>query len=237
MKKAFILFLTLSSFFANAQEDTKAKNLQVIGSSKVVVTPDVGILLIHLSQIDTSFNKSIIGLGDKTNNIVKLLVSIGFKEEEIKTASFSTSKNRIYKQDGYKDSGYVAIQNVKIEFANDKNLLSKILNKLSSSKSDIDFSFEFKLSDKLKSEVQNRIIELAIIDAKQKSELMVKVSGLKLIGIKDLNYGWNQRSGMEQVETEHRYAASSAGSNSRIFNFTPEDLIFRDSVTITWGIE
>ena len=44
---------------------------------------------------------------------------------------------------------------------------------------------------------------------------------------------------MELVEKRHTYAAAAMKSEdeSQSFNFTPDDLIFRDSLTIIWIVE
>ncbi len=43
---------------------------------------------------------------------------------------------------------------------------------------------------------------------------------------------------MEQIEREHRYAAAAASSeDTKVYNFTPDDLLFRDDISIDWEIE
>ncbi len=55
-----------------------------------------------------------------------------------------------------------------------------------------------------------------------------------------ITYGpsWGKNDGMELIEQKHRYAAEAASNeNFQSFNFTPDDLTFRDNITIEWSIE
>ncbi|MGV3541197.1 MAG: SIMPL domain-containing protein [Rufibacter sp.] len=237
MKIILCVLLSVLSFTAVGQEKEEP-TLQINGNARISVKPDIGVLSLKVSEINTSMSKAIARVGDKTNEYVKILQKLKFKQDEIKTTSFAVSKNSIYRDDKYIDSGYVASQNIRIEFAYNQELLSKILNEFTKSASEVDFSFEFKLSEKQKAEVQSKIIELAVNDAKSKSLIIAKASGQKLKRIQSISYGWNHDSGMEQIEREQVYADLASAANEELpFNFTPDDLLFRDTVMITWLLE
>lgn len=77
----------------------------------------------------------------------------------------------------------------------------------------------------------------------EKKESLLKIPGaarviVKLVKVDEINYGGlRNESGMVQVEREHSYAAPSAGDGSMDYNFTPDDLIFRDTISFDWLIE
>ena len=161
-------------------------------------------------------------------------------EQDIKTTSVAGAKNRGYKNNEDIDSGYVASQNIRLEFVYDRKTLQKIVFEFSKSEKAIDFSFDFELSEQLKQKIQSQIIDFAVKDGNEKANGIAKAAGLKLVKINDITYGsFGRDSGMELVEKRHTYAAAAMASedDSQSFNFTPDDLIFRDSLTIIWIVE
>ncbi len=230
-----LLFLSLTTF----GQDKEKPTVTVTGVARVTVKPDLGVLSISVSEIKPKMGDAIKALGDKSNYYNDLLKKLGFNEKDIKTTSFAVSKNRVYIDNEYVDSGYVASQNIRLEFAYDQKILQKIVSEFSKSEKPIDFSFDFELSELLKQKVQTQIIDFAVKDGNEKANGIAKSAGLKLLKIKDITYGgWGRDSGMELVEKRHKYAAAMAASDDfQTFNFTPDDLIFRDVVTIIWTVE
>jgi uncharacterized protein YggE len=239
MKKLTTIFLLILSLNVYSQEKEKP-TLNVTGVARVNVKPDLGVLNISVSEVKPKMGDAIKGLGDKSNYYNELLKKMGFNEKEIKTTSFAVSKNRIYLNNEYIDSGYVASQNIRLEFVYDQKTLQKIVSEFSKSEKAIDFSFDFELSEKLKQKVQSQIIDLAVKDGNEKANGIAKAAGLKLVKINDITYGgFGRDSGMELIEKRHIYAAEEMASGDKFqsFNFTPDDLVFRDTLTIIWIVE
>lgn len=232
----FLIFLSLTTFGQQQQKPT----LDVTGTARVNVTPDLGILSISVSEIKATMSDAIKALGDKSSHYNDLLIRLGFSDKEIKTTSFTVSKNRVYRDRDYIDSGYVASQNIRLQFTYSQQLLQKIVAEFSKSDQPIDFSFDFELSEQLKQKVQSQIIEYAVKDANEKANTIAKASGQKLIRIMTITYSssWGNNGGMELIEQKHRYAATAAPNDDfQSFNFTPDDLTFRDNITVEWSIE
>lgn len=238
MKHLIFYILIISSIQLSAQEKKEAI-IDVVGSAKVSVSPDIGVLNIRLSDIQPQMNEVVSSLGKKSNYYLELLQELGFKEEEIKTTNFSISKNRVYVKRQYVDSGYIASQSIKLEFTYDKKVLTKILNRFSKSKEQIDFSFNFKLSEELKKKVQLQIIENAIEDAKIKSKTIANSAELNLVKIKKIAYGHGTSSvnNMMKFTRESNYAADLSNSDGATYNFTPNDIVMSDNVTVIWFVE
>jgi uncharacterized protein len=237
MKRLTTILLLLLAISAFGQEKP---TLNVTGVARVTVKPDLGVLNISVSEVKPKMGDAIKGLGDKSNYYNELLKKMGFSEKDIKTTSFSVSKNRIYKNNEYIDSGFVASQNIRLEFVYDQKTLQKIVSEFSKSEKAIDFNFDFELSEQLKQKVQSQIIDFAVKDGNEKANEIAKAAGLKLVKISDITYGsFGRDNGMELVEKRHSYAAAAmaSGDYSQSFNFTPDDLIFRDALTIIWIVE
>jgi uncharacterized protein YggE len=239
MKRLTTILLLILSITVYGQDKDKP-TLNVTGVARVTVKPDLGVLNISVSEVKPKMGDAIKALGDKSNYYNDLLKKMGFNEKDVKTTSFTVSKNQIYKENEYIDSGYVASQNIRLEFVYDQITLQKIVFEFSKSDKPINFSFDFELSEELKQKVQAQIIDYAVKDGNEKAKGIAKAAGLKLVKISDITYGsWGRESGMDLVEKRHSYAAAAmaSGDGSTSFNFTPDDLIFRDTLTIIWIVE
>jgi hypothetical protein len=240
MKKfalSLLLFVTINLYGQGEQLDKPT--LHVSGTANVSVKPDIGILNISVSEVRFKMADAIKALGDKSNYYSELLKQIGFKEKDIKTTSFSVRKNMVYRDAMAYDSGFVASQTIRLEFEYNQKTLQKIVGEISKSEQAIDFSFDFELSEDLKKKVQSQILEIAIKDANEKAATMSKAAKVKLVKIQTLSYGnFGGNNGMELLERSQKYLASwSDGNATQNFNFTPSDLVFKDSVSMEWIIE
>ncbi len=135
-----LLFLSLTTLGQQQQKPT----LDVTGTARVNVTPDLGVLSISVSEIKPTMSEAVKALGDKSNHYNELLSKLGFSDKEIKTTSFTVSKNQIYRDRDYVDSGYVASQNIRLQFIYQQQLLQKIVAEFSKSDQPVNFSFDFE---------------------------------------------------------------------------------------------
>ncbi|KAA3440598.1 SIMPL domain-containing protein [Rufibacter hautae] len=198
MKSIFIilpLFL-LISFSAISQIDKRNLTIDVIGSAKITVKPDVGILIIGIRENDLNFSDAITSLNKKTKDVTSQIASIGFKEEDIKTTDFKIEKYTVYVKDQNIDSGYVATQSITVDFKNSKETITRILNTFAKSNTDFTLNFDFKLSDELRTKVQDELIKLSIESSKHKAQLIASSTGVRLGKILDIGYGNNYYGGM-----------------------------------------
>ncbi|ALI99146.1 SIMPL domain-containing protein [Rufibacter tibetensis] len=241
MKSIFLvlpLFL-LFSFSAICQIDKRNPTIDVIGSAKITVKPDVGVLIIRLKENNLNFSEAIAGLNKKTKDLTSQIASIGFKEEDIKTTDFKIEEYTVYIKEQNIDSGYVATQSITVDFKNSKETITRILNTFAKSNTDFTLNFNFKLSDELRTKVQDELIKLSVESSKHKANLIASSTGVRLGKIIDIGYGNNYYGGMQELE-DKATSAVMAGANAigeAMIGFTPNDLEFIDHVTITWSIK
>ena len=185
------------------------------------------------------FSQAIVKLNEKTKDISKQIIGLGFSEREIKTKDFEIVVNHIYRREETIDSGYVARQSVNVEFENRKEMITKILNAFSKSQTDFTLTFNFKLSENLRAKVQDELLKLSINDAKAKAKLIAEASGVKIKKISDINYGTEYYAGMREVREYGEYLemADAMPADESIVGFTPNDLLLQDSVLVRWEIE
>lgn len=239
MKIAVASFLLFISFNAFCQENSERK-LQVVGTAEASVQPDLGILSLRLAETRINMSTAVQALSEKTNYYVRMLTRLKYDEKDIKTTQFSVNKNRVYRNNKYVDSGYVAAQNVRLEFVYTKETLANLLTEFSESEKDVDFSFGFKLSETRKTKTHLKVLEDAVANAKNIATRLAGASGTTLGTITQINYGgWNRGPmGIDQLNQENRYnMARATSAENASSNFTPEDITFRDIVTIEWTIK
>jgi uncharacterized protein YggE len=221
-----------------AQNENQTKTLEIIGSAKVSITPDLGILNISVSNIDKLFSESINGLNAKSNDINAQLTKIGFPKSAIRTNNFDVRKNIIYRDNKAIDSGYVATQQIQLEFKNDKNNITRILNQFSNSQTEIDLNFNFKVSDSLLQNVQDQLIKLATEDAFRKAKLIGSAAQIDLKKIHKINYSSSLNAGMRLFNNDQGMnEAVLRKSNALSEGFTPTDIVYSDTILIVWNFE
>ncbi|MCJ7466838.1 MAG: SIMPL domain-containing protein [Maribacter sp.] len=238
MNKISTLFFCLCTMMVMAQNENQTKTLEVIGSSKVSITPDLGILNVTVTNIDSVFSQSINGLNTKSNDINAQLIKIGFPKSAIRTNNFDVRKNIVYRDNKSIDSGYVATQQIQLEFKNDQNNITKILNQFSKSRTEIDLSFNFKVSDSLMQSVQDQLIKLATADAFRKAKLIGSAAQIDLKKIHKINYSSTFSAGMKLFNNDQGMnEAVLRGNSSPSQGFTPTDIVYSDTILIVWNFE
>jgi uncharacterized protein YggE len=233
MKKLIPLLFFLLPILTQAQHHGTTSHLEVTGTAQLAIAPDTGVLNISLSHIEMQFGKAISGLEKKAADISAQIEKIGFSNDDIMTDNFQVRKNTLYRNNRQVDSGYVATQQVHLEFKNTVSNLSKILTQFSESASEFDLTFSFKLSDPLKETVQDRLIKLAVEDAFKKAELISTASKTNLQKVIRIQYGNSFSPGLRAESDMMNLKMVSAMSEG----FTPSDQLFSGSILVVWGLE
>ena len=226
---SFILCISLSALSQN----TTVPTIRVTGSATVKVTPDLGVINIEVSEVRRNMADAIMALTEKSNAYNVLLKRLRINERNIKTTNFQVSQNRVYRDREYLDSGYKASQKLRVEFVYEQRLLQQIVGKFAKSESPINFDIQFELTEQLKSKIQSEIIQFSVKDATDKANSIARASALKLVKILTVTYGsWDQPKEMQLVDRTHSYGGAAAFEAISTFNFTPEELVFKDALTI-----
>lgn len=237
----------LASALAYGQTDDpdEAMILEVTGVARMSVKPDIGILSLSLQELAPEMATAMSGLAGGAEDYRRALAGLDFPEDEIKTVDFSVGRHTVYRDDERRDSGYVARQSLRVEFAYTPERLATVLRGLAEREVDAEFSFRFRLAEDTKARVQEAIVREAVADAKRKAAYLAEAAGVRLVRLDRINYsGWTGgRPGMEQVTREREYVAAAAIrndlgiDNTRDFNFTPDDLLFEDAIDIRYVVE
>lgn len=164
--------------------------LESVGIATMSVIPDQGILSLSFSVLKPEIRVAVETLNNQIKEITEQFSRLEIKDYNQRNFNFSINVNRIYNPTGkYKDSGYVAHQQIFIEFKNSTGNISKILNSFPLNLKNGHFRFIFQASDTLRKSVASKLIELATQNAIEKAQVMASSAKLSLGKIIEIKHG------------------------------------------------
>ncbi len=236
MKKLLLGFaLICGTVFAQTENTTKA-SVTVNGFAKAQVVPDMTELNIRLSAVKLNMADATKAIGDQTQQFLKVLKQLGFQEADVKTTNYSASKNRIYRENGPIDSGYVVSQNLTLKFAYKQETLQKIAARFSEAKDPVDFYLSFYLSDALREKTEAELQAKAVGDARKKAGNLSAAAGVKTGALKSIVYGGDP-AGPVYYRAEMMAFKDSGMSGGADLHFAPQETELQESVTVVWFLE
>lgn len=239
MKRYLLLPLIILLSVTQTQAQTQTRRIEIGGYGEMKIAPDQGVLNITLEARRMDFGATVEELSKKEKHILKLIASLGYDEETVRTSNFMVRDNIIWKKGTRYDSGFIAGQSMTFDFPNSKKNIADILNTFSSGKTDAEIRFSFKLSDELKEKMNAQVVELAVKDARENAELLAKYSGVKIKSVLKIEYHIAQNQIAPQYNRMEMSfdAASSMKSAGGSQGFNAEDITLSDRVTIYYEIE
>jgi hypothetical protein len=228
-----LCILTVFILSATAQQNTRTLEVKGVGTYKAM--PDIGVLTVEAVIVNKKFGEAVKELNTKTDGLITQLQTVGFKKEEIKTTDFSVSKNMVWENNANVDKGYIAQQNISVEFPNTKEKIGTIISSFMSSENEVRFAFHFTLSGKKEILVKNELLRLTVNDAQSRADVIAVTSKQKLGKIKHISYGIAQ----EQIPFRKSTLSVSemAITSQRSSGFDVKEMTFTDEVTIVWELK
>lgn len=237
MKKLLLVFVLASgTIFGQTDQQTSKPTVAVNGTAKVFVTPDMTELNIHVSSIKMNMADATKAIGEQTQQYLKILKQLGFQETDVKTTNFSASKNRIYRENGPKDSGYVVSQNLTVKFVYNQGTLQKIAARFSEAKDPVDFTIDFYISDGLREKTEAELQTKAVVDARKKATNLTIAAGVKMGTVKAIGYG-NDVSNPVYYKDMRMFTTAEMASDGANLSFAPQEIELQETVTVVWFIE
>ncbi len=232
-----IVFFTLGSF----AQDKQGGLITVEGKSSVKLAPEDISFTVNFSVKDENYKQCAEMSVEKMDKVKKLFIKNGIDEELIKTNSFSIHEVQKYDPelrksvfDGYEANIPVTIRTKKDYEKNDK-IFELIKDNLQSS-----FSLNFALSEEQMETVKEKLIQLAVEDAKQKATVIAQSAEVDLGKIKSIQYGeprmigsFNTNMELMRAETMPLMNAAKADITSVL---SPDEIEMRTNIVIAWEI-
>ncbi|MFW5994142.1 MAG: SIMPL domain-containing protein [Halanaerobiaceae bacterium] len=214
---------------------SNSKVITVRGSGKVSAPPDWIVIDLDLMAEEMKYSDTLNSAARQLDQLRQSLYSVDFAKEDIKTKRFYV--DTVYSS--YKDEndnyhrvfeGYKARHDLYIAFDFDNDRLEKIINALTNSAANPEFSLDYTIKDKVA--VKNQLLKNAVSDARKKAEILVEAAGVKLGEVLRVDYDWTE------VRFSHDYSISREHSMmlSESLDFVPEEVKASDNVTVVWAI-
>ena len=217
------------------------RQILVTGKSNIRVSPDYTRISLELTDVLSEYDMCLTKSVEDMNIIVECIKEFGFDRKELKTSGFDI----IRKTEGYRDKnndykyrfiGYQYNQNLNFIFKNDNERLGKILYALSHLSVVPSITISYFCSDV--ESIKNKLLSLAIIDAKQKASLLANEAGVKLCEILDIDYSFiNVSFETDNMKFCKPMMFKESCMSSYDVDFEPDDVRTSDSVRITFRIE
>lgn len=227
----FAALLLTCSYIASSQ---KSASIHVSGNAEMEVSPDIAIFNYNITASAKDYEQAINELNTRVNQLVDKLKQSGFSSQEIETSNFNISQNNIYNQGKVIGKKHIASQSIVIEFDFDESKLLAVLKKTTAAEIEANLSINFKLSDTLKKQTRDKLLRLAVQDAKGKAQLLTIATGCKLLGVNEITHSSNNNYFQPRTNLmEYKTMAMDSAPTQ----FDPNDLTIKEQVQITYNIE
>ena len=238
-----LIFLLIFTFLI-ATAYSQSKNIGEIiaeGGSKIKIRPDLAIFTLTVEKTDTIEKNVIKSLNLEIDALVKTLYKLGFTTQTIKISDYDISSSNYRDEDSRKK--YTASNALKLEFGLDTKLIDALYKEIQKAGlSDLDISFDTKVSDNLEKKARLVLVQQAIEDAKTNANNIAKSLDIKLIRVKQVSKYkeglFNQNLEVNMVKfTSPKIVGDTEISYETSFNkLQVEDVDLEEKITIVYEI-
>ncbi len=212
--------------------------VRVTGSGMIRLKPDTVRVSMTLEGVEREYAAAIRRSADDTERVRDALCAAGFAREELKTHNFNVqTEYEGYQTEGvYRQRliGYRFLHALMIEFPWDNERLGKALTALMNTALTPELRITYTVKDR--EAAKNALIGMAVADAKAKAEALAAAAGIRLKGIRHINY----TIGEDEFAVHPAMfagAARKAALDCAAPEIVPEEITAEDTVTVVWEIE
>lgn len=218
------------------------KTIKITGKGKVSVKPDIIRLNMTMEESYKEYEVTLRQSSETTKILKELFVSLGFKNDDLKTRSFDI--NTKYESYKAKDQswkkrliGYTYTHHMFIEFDADTKKLGEILYALAHSVITPEISIEYTVSDPEKH--KDKLLKNAIEDSKHKAEVLANAADVKLGDIVSIDYSWGEINFVSEPIQNFAFASAekTTGRVGYDIDIEADDIDVTDTVTVIWNIK
>jgi uncharacterized protein YggE len=239
MKKSILILVVLISGL-QCFGQLKDNLLKIKGNAILYQIPEIMYVNIPIELTDSIYENCSIKLAKIHADLKHHLVKNGIKKKDLKTDNLSIGKKTKFTKNGRIPDGFQGSISVKIEMKYSQTDLNKIINVLKNENFDFGYKVGFGLSEEQKSQTLRKSIELAIDDAEIKAQIIGSKMQLKLLEIKEINFGYSggnfdvltPESEISSVEYEEEVS-----SKELEIDINPKKIRITKSVNVIWRIE
>ncbi|SET44309.1 hypothetical protein SAMN05444285_11339 [Draconibacterium orientale] len=241
MKKIILSLAVMLFAFGSFAQNNQNGIITVEGKSSVKLAPEEISFTVNFSVKDENYKQCAEMSVEKIDKIKKLFIKNGIDEELIKTNSFAIHEVQKYDPqlrqpvfEGYEANIPVTIRTQKDYEKNDK-IFELIKDNLQSN-----FNLNFALSEEQMEMVKEKLIQLAVEDAKQKATVIAQSADVQLGKIKSIQYGEPRMIGTFNTNMELMNAEILPMTRNAKADITsvlsPNEIEMRTNIVIAWEI-
>jgi len=241
MKKIILSLAVMLFAFGSFAQNNQNGIITVEGKSSVKLAPEEISFTVNFSVKDENYKQCAEMSVEKIDKIKKLFIKNGIDEELIKTNSFAIHEVQKYDPqlrqsvfEGYEANIPVTIRTQKDYEKNDK-IFELIKDNLQSN-----FNLNFTLSEEQMEMVKEKLIQLAVEDAKQKATVIAQSANVQLGKIKSIQYGEPRMIGTFNTNMELMNAEILPMTRNAKADITsvlsPNEIEMRTNIVIAWEI-
>lgn len=238
-----LTFLFCCVFLASAVFSQSKKSGEIIaeGGSKMKVRPDIAVFSLTVEKTDTIEKNAIKNLNIEIDALVKVLYKLGFTSKTIKISDYDISSNNYRDEEDKKK--YTASNALKLEFEIDTKLIDALYNEIQEAGlSDLDISFDTKVSDSLEKKTRILLVQQAIEDAKNNANNIAKSLDIKLLRVKQVSkykeglFNQSMEINMVKFTPPKAVGDTQFAYNSSFDKFQVEDVELEEKITIVYEV-
>ncbi|MBI2628762.1 SIMPL domain-containing protein [Candidatus Pacearchaeota archaeon] len=156
------------------------QTISVTGNSEASASPDVVSVYINIETLNKSAEDSKNANSRISENVIRELKYLGFKESEIETAYFNIYEDFSwnYANRQQESNGYKTVNQLKIKIS-DNDLIGKVIDAAVDNGALVN-GVNFELSSDKENTLKAQVLEKATADAKTQAEAIAKGAGKKL---------------------------------------------------------
>lgn len=233
MKKILSIVLLVLVFLG-----AKAQQLPIIeveGVSEVSVLPDEAMIYITLTEKAMNVADATNGLNKKTKSIEDALKKSGVKTYQFFAENYFVQVNRVFSRGTSRDSGFVASQNIRVKVSDIEKDLIKVTETIHQT-GNPGFSLSLQVSDNLKKQTEEQLLELAIEDAIKKAHVIARSIGVEDIKVHKVVYTSSSNT-FYPIMREARVSMASDMAPMEEPVIRPEARKLTDKVVVTFTFQ
>ncbi|MES2812474.1 MAG: SIMPL domain-containing protein [Bacteroidota bacterium] len=237
-EKIIIIFIFSIFTIPIFSQTNNGNEITAEGNSRTKVKPDLAKLRITIGKQNLVEKNAIRELNEEIGKLQKVLFKIGFTEKNIKISDYKVSSNE---NDGNKKE-YFATNILLIDFALDNKLIEAFYQEIQNDNlKDLDIEFETQISEELEKATRQKLVQIAVADAKNNAENIAKALDVKINNVKQVSK-YNLRdvavsaTKMDEVKFKKPMIAMAPIPKTSFDKFEVEEKELEETITIVYEI-
>lgn len=214
------------------------KTIRVSGKGMIRLKPDTVRVTMTLEGMEPDYAAALKRSASDTERLRNAVQKAGFSREDLKTLNFHVqTEYEGYQEDGvYRQRlvGYRFRHELTIEFPWENERLGDVLDAVTETALTPEIRITYTVKDR--EAAKNALIGLAVADAKAKAKALTEAAGVKLGGIRHINYSIGE-SEFAVHPVMYAGAARKMCADNAAPEIVPEEITAEDTVAVVWEIE